>query len=188
MALGISAYRQAGDTIEDADVDDNADIQISKLGTRTLIFSFPAPLFQRNGSGVITAFTGIYGGVVLPDANDGDMWISFPVPDEWVSGGDITVRIWWLTAATAGDIKFFGKLQSTTKDGTPANEEIDTVVDTAKGTTNLINTATIVYAAADFAVGDVIGFNLNRTPADGSDTLAADAQVLCVDFEFTGRG
>ena len=188
MALGISAYRQAGDQIEDADVDDNADIEIAKLSTRTLIFSFPAPLFQKSGTSVINSFLGVYGAVVLPDANDGDIYVSFPLPDEWVAGGNITVRIWWLTAATAGNIKFFGKIMSTTIDGVPTNEEISTVVDTANGTTNLINDATISFAAADFTAGDIIGFNLNRTPADAADTLGADAKILAIDFEFTGRG
>lgn len=188
MTLGIAAYRQAGDLIEDADVDDNANIAIAKLSTRTLRLSIPAPCFQRLGTGVITGFLGVYGGVVFPDANQGDMLITFPIPDEWVSGGIITARVWWKTTATAGNIKLIGNLKSTTQDGTTANEETVNATDAANGTTNLINDTTMAFAAADFAVGDIVAFNLERIPADAADTIAADALIFAVDFEFTGRG
>lgn len=188
MSLSIAAYSQAGDLIEDADVDDNANIQISKLTTRTLSFSFPAVMSQKSGSGVISSFLGVYGGVVLPDANTGNLYMAFPLPDEWVSGGIITVRVWWKTAATAGNVKFSGLLKSTTKDGTTASEETVTVTDAANGTTNLINDATMAFAAADFTAGDIVGFNLKRDPADAADTLSSDTLIFAIDFEFTGRG
>ena len=188
MSLSIAAYSQAGDLIEDDDVDENAEIEIAKLGTRTLIFSFPAPLFQKSGAGCVSGFLGVYGGAVMPDANATNLFISFPVPDEWVSGGNITVRVWWKTAATAGNVKFSGLLKSATIDGTTAVEETVTATDAANGTTNLINDTTMAFAAADFTIGDVIGFNLNRTPTDAADTIASDTLVFAVDFEFTGRG
>lgn len=188
MSLSISAYGQAGDLIEDADVDDNANIQISKLTTRSLRISFPAPLCQTVGAGVATSFLGVYGGVTLPDANAGNMFLSFALPDEWVSGGIITARIWWKTTAVAGNMKLTGALRSTTKDGADSAEETLTATDTAAGTTNLINDTTMAFAAADFATGDFVGFNLSRNPLDAADTLGADVLILAIDFEFTGRG
>ena len=91
MSLSIAAYRQAGDTIDDADVDENADIEISKLGTRTLLRSIPATMFQRSGAGCVLTNNGVYGGVIMPDANDATLYIAFALPDEWESGDIVIV-------------------------------------------------------------------------------------------------
>ena len=187
MSLSIAAYRQAGDTIEDADIDEDAGIEISKLATRTLYVSIPAPALMRSGAGVASGAEGVYGTVTLPDANTGILYGFFPLPDEWDSG-TITCRIWWNTPATANDVKFSIALKSTTVDGTTTAEETLTVTDTADATGDDINNATVSFAAADFTKGDFIGFSLTRDPSDVADTLGASAKIFAVDFEYTGRG
>lgn len=188
MSLSIASYRQAGDLIEDADVDENANIAISKLATRTLYYSTPAQSTIKTGAGVVDAFNGAYGGIVMPDANASSLFISLPLPDEWVSGTPITARVWWITSVTAGNALFAGNLKSATEDGATAVEEVQTVVGAAAGTANLLRGSTMTFLAADFTAGDIIGLKVDRTPADASDTLAADLTVLAIDIEITGRG
>ena len=187
MSLSIAAYRQAGDQIEDDDVHPNANIQISKLGTRTLYLSIPATLFQRSGSGVALVTSGVFGGVTLPNANTGNLYASVPLPDEYDSG-TITLRVFWKTAATAGNLKLNANLASVAKDGALTVEEAETATVAANGTTNLLNEATFTFTASDFEAGDIVGVNLNRDPADVADTLASDVMIIEATLEFTGRG
>lgn len=187
MSLSIAAYRQAGDQIEDADVDENANIQTAKLGTRTLYRSIPGTAFQRSGSSVALVNQGVFGGVTLPNANTGNLYASFPLPDEWTSG-TIVLKIFWNSAGTAGDLKLTANVKSTTDSGTLTAEETDTVTTTVNGTTTRINESSITLDAADFTASDVIGLNISRDPSDAADTLASDVMIMEVTLEFTGRG
>lgn len=187
MSLSIAAYRQAGDQIEDGDVADNANIQTAKLGTQTLYRSIPGTAFLGSGSGVSQTNSGVFGGTTLPNANSGSLYASIPLPDEYVSG-DITLKIFWNSAGTAGDLKLTADVKSTTDDGTMTSEETDTVTTTVNGTTTRINQSSIVLSGSNFTAGDVIGLLISRDPADAADTLASDVLIIEVTLEFTGRG
>lgn len=188
MSLSIAAYIQSGDLIEDIDVDDNADIAISKLATRTLYLSLPASLAAKSGTSVANTIVGLFGGVLMPDANTGILYWSVPLPDEYDSG-TITLRIWWTTAATANNAKFSVALSSRAAgQDYSTTEETQTVTDAANGSASTLNVATVTFLAADFTAGDIIGIQLTRNPADAADTLGANLTIHAIDLEYTGRG
>lgn len=187
MALTIAPWRQNGYKLTDEDISDDAEIEISKLGTRTIRDFLAALEATLVGSGVIGAARGDFAGAVLPNANSGSLYWNWNVPDEWVSGNDITFRIFWGSGSTGGDVKFTMTLRSTAADGDTASEVSGTVTTTAP-TAGKLKASTITIAAANFAAGDIVGIKLTRDPADAADTLAADIECYGVDAEFTGRG
>jgi hypothetical protein len=183
----ITGWGQAGYLIGDEDVSENANIQRSKLGTRTAYILIPATSLAAAGTGCVPGNTNVYGHVVMPDANSSSLTGAIPLPDDYDSG-DITARIFWLTAATAGDVKFSLAHACRAAGEALTAEATGTVTDTAKGTTLLINNCTITLAEATITDGKILGFVLSRDPSDGSDTLSADARILAIRFEYTARG
>lgn len=181
----ISAYRIAGFKFTDQDFDPNADIEISKIATRTIIKTVPATAFS--GPGLTRSVNGIFGGFTIPDPGGGELFYSFKLPAEYVSG-DITVRVLWSTAATSGNLYLLANYVSIIP-GEDSNTTLTTVTNTdaANGTASRLNEITLTLVGSNFASGDNIGINIYRTPAHGSDTLGADIIVHAISFEFTGR-
>ena len=191
MALtGRAAYRIAGHQFADEDFDKNANIETSKLGTRTLYYTIPATAFHLSGTSVAKTFSGVFGGVTLPDANAGAMYIAIPVPAEYDSG-NVVLRIYWNSVSIAGNLKLTSEIKPVSEGDTTAVGATDTATSAANGVTTVTATMTITIAAADFrttALEEMIGLKISRNPADGSDTLSADAIIFAVSLEFTGRG
>ena len=188
MALtSIAAYRLQGKTIDDVDIDPNANIESSKLATRTLNLIIPAVAGVKEGASVANTFDGVFGGVLLPNANSGAIYFSFPKPVEYDSG-NVVLRVLWSSAGTTGDLKLTSDIRSATIDSAITSGATDTGTKTTDGTGDDLNDLTITIAAADFNANEFIGLKLSRDPADGSDTLSSDVRIHALIFEYTGRG
>lgn len=188
MALTTgSGARIAGNLIADEDVSEHANIEIKKIGTRTIIRSFTANEFMTSGAGNVS-FEGVFPSRLLLDTQTGSMYKSFMLPDEWVSSSNITFDIYWTAAPIAGAAKFSVLIQSCPTNTVIATEDTQTVTTTVNGTTGRINKSSVTFAASVFTAGDVVGVQISRDPADANDTLGATLEVLCVVMSFTGRG
>ena len=184
----ISAYRLAGHQIEDEDIDPDARLETSKFATRTLRKTIPAVACLKAGAGVVELVSGsVLAGVTLPDANAGNLYMSFPKPAEYDSG-DVVLKILWNSAATAGDLKLTSDIKTATTGSTTASGATDSGTDTADGTTTDLSELSITIAAADFNANEFIGLNISRDPTDVADDIAADVIVFAIAMEFTGRG
>lgn len=185
-----SAYRLAGHQFSDEDFDKNANIETSKLGTRTLRFTIPATAFHLSGSSVAKTKNGTFGGVTMPNANAGNMYVAIPIPAEYDSG-NVILRILWNSAGTSGDLKLVSEVKPVSEGDTTASGVTDSATATTQGTTLLLNILSITVAAADFRTSNneqMVGIQIQRDPADGSDTLSSDVTIFAVSLEFTGRG
>lgn len=181
----VTGWGLNGFLIADEDVSENANIQRSKLATRTAYISI------QPSSGVLSTATkstdGAFSTIVMPDSGTSSAAFSFRIPDDYASG-NLTVDIFWKTAATTNDAKFFVYFGSAGSGNSTAIDDTQTVVDTAAGTTNLINTASVTISSSMFAAGNIAGLILERQPADGSDTLATDLEVILIRISYTARG
>lgn len=106
------------------------------------------------------------------------------IPDAYV--GSPEVGIAWKCIPTSGDMKWFVGVTAVA-DGESADPasaaEALTVVDTASGTTRLVNLATVTPTLT-IAPGDFLYITIGRNSADGSDTLAGVAELI--DAYFLG--
>ena len=83
MDLSIAAWRQNGNQLIDSDFSPDADIERSKLGTRTLKHVIPALMGHANAAGTGPTDDTPYGGIAYPDANTASYAFQFPIPDHW---------------------------------------------------------------------------------------------------------
>lgn len=188
MALTtIAGYRQAGHTIDDEDFHENANLQTSKFGTRTLFKTLIAASGVLSAANIAKTDSGVFGGLSMSDGGASSVTFSFRKPTEYVSG-DVVLRILWNTAATSNDLKLTSKIKSATTEDTTASGATDSGTATADGTANDLNELTITIAAADFNANEFIGLEISRDPTDGADTLSADAKIFAICIEYTGRG
>jgi hypothetical protein len=108
------------------------------------------------------------------------------LPADWT--GAIDVRLFWFTAAIAGDVvwQVATVCVADAETGDTAFNTASTVTDTAKGTTLQFNEASITgVTATGCAAGEVLHLKVFRDPAHASDTLADTARLVGV--EVTSR-
>ncbi len=103
----------------------------------------------------------------------------FSLPADWT--GNIDVKGKWRTSATSGDVVWqvatICVADAETVD--PAFNAASTVTETAKGTTNQLNDFTIAsVTVTGCAAGEELFFKVLRDPTNGSDTLAATAEIV----------
>lgn len=111
---------------------------------------------------------------------------SFLIPDNYV--GTPKLQIIWKATATSGavvwDVDFSSKAVNETLDPAAADES-ETVTTTTDGTALDRNESEVTPTGSTFAVEDLVFVKLSRDGADGSDTMAADALVEGVVFEYS---
>ncbi len=107
------------------------------------------------------------------------------LPTDWT--GTVSASIVWFTSAIAGNVKWqLATACATTGESTnPAWNAADTVVQTAQGTTNLLNEAIITtVTTTGCSVGETLFIKFYRDPTDGADTLAATARLVNLELTF----
>lgn len=101
------------------------------------------------------------------------------LPTDW--SGNIDVKGKWRTSATSGDVVWqvatICVADAETVD--PSFNTASTVTDTAKGTTNQLNDFSLSsITVTGCAAGEEMFWKFTRDPANGSDSLAATAEVV----------
>ncbi len=102
--------------------------------------------------------------------------------------GNIDAKFVWFTSATTGSVvwQLATICVANGETGDPAFNTASTVTDTAQGTANQYNDASITSVTiTGCAAGETMYLRLFRDPAHGSDTLAATARLA--GFELTYR-
>lgn len=111
----------------------------------------------------------------------------FTVPQNYV--GTAAVIPVWSSTATSGNVVWeFGYRtvggDDTTSLDQAGTEETATVTDAAPGAANRRLTPSISPTAGNFSAGETVEFYIARDGSSGSDTMAADAQLHALVFQY----
>lgn len=186
-AANQSSALKTGFKVGNKAIAKDAAIAMTKFGTRTLEIPLGPSLFALSGAGVALAEDGIFDGVTLPDANTGNMYVSFELPAEWDSTPtNLTFEIYWKSTATSGDAKFTVEVGAQTTGEDLAVTETLTVTTTVETTANKINKSSVTIAGSNLAAGDLISIHIQRDPTDVADDLGANVIVVGTILKFTG--
>jgi hypothetical protein len=114
--------------------------------------------------------------------------MQFVMPRNW-NNGTITATVYWTAASGTGDV-VWGISAGAYSDDDPLSTALgtaQTVTDTFITANDLHKTSTssAINVAGTPADGDYLAIQISRNPADGSDTLTADAKLLGVRIVFT---
>lgn len=110
---------------------------------------------------------------------------SFMVPENYV--GTPLIRVLWTSAATTNDVVWdfdYNAVTDTESMDPGAVDQAVTVTTTVDGTANDLNTSDLSLTASNFAAGDIVQFSLARDQSDSADTMANDAIVHDVLFQY----
>lgn len=115
---------------------------------------------------------------------------SFRMPANYASGGALKIE-WSANAITATAVVWAAKVSAVTagdvdtrlEHASAAAASVTSNTDTAEA--NRIKEASITLTMDSAAAGDVIDLVFFRDAANGSDTLAVDAALELLDFEYT---
>jgi len=111
----------------------------------------------------------------------------FTVPQNYVDTANLVIV--WSSTATSGDVEWdldyraVGGNDTESLDQSGTQEAVNTN-DTAPSATNERMEITIALTDGNLAAGDVVLFELFRDKTDAGDTMAADAYVIEVYFEY----
>lgn len=131
---------------------------------------------------------GVYGSLEFHDSATEYLYRDWIVPSGWT--GAIDLKIVWFSVVTSGNvvwqIKTFCTADNETLDtSTWTYNAAQTITDAAKGSGGLQNLATLAgVTTTGCAAGEVLHLKLYRDPTHASDTLAASAYLLGVEWTF----
>lgn len=124
-------------------------------------------------------------------ATDEHLWFQFRMPSDYASGG--AVKLLWMTNTASGNSVVWG-----TRIGAITPADADTPVEHAEAAASttttagnatearrLIETAITLANLDSVAAGDLVALLVYRDADNGSDTLAADAELIAVVLEYT---
>lgn len=119
------------------------------------------------------------------------LWFRFRMPTDYASGGAVKVQ-WQANAVTATAVVWASRLGAVTpNDADTPVEHAAAAASTATSSTNTtearrLTEASITLANLDsVAAGDLVDLVIYRDAANGSDTLAIDAEFVYAAFEYT---
>lgn len=109
------------------------------------------------------------------------------------SGNLTLVLRWYAASGTTGDVVWGCRIAAVTPDTdtqdieTKAFDTQETVVDSHLGTTaKRLHTCTITIDETDvLAADDTVWIEISRLPGNGSDTMAADAQLAEAELQYS---
>lgn len=125
-----------------------------------------------------------------PTTQESAVWSAI-MPQTYSAATGITVKLWWTTQATSGNVQFLGafeRMDAATDidaDSFAATQSTGTTTVPGTGGDPQVQTITFTAGAQVDAVvaGDVFRFKLQRDPA--TDTCANDVQLLAVEIRET---
>lgn len=121
-------------------------------------------------------------------ADNSRMRYSFPVPDDWESGTDIEVEIFWSPEdATAGNIYFELDYQSWADGETISGATTLTSTEATPGTTLELTRFVFTIPTAALAADDMINIRLSREPGNAADTYANDINIQMLRINYTSK-
>ncbi len=110
------------------------------------------------------------------------------LPDDWTGAGALDAKIIWSTGATTGNAKWSLSTICTATNATETDDAAfntaSTVTTAAPGTANRLQTSTITsVTATGCAAGEFLHLKLFRDGNDGSDTIAATANLVGIELK-----
>lgn len=111
----------------------------------------------------------------------------FAVPQNYNTNADVVIV--WTSTAVAGDVEWDFEYRAVGGNDTESldqagTQESENANDTAPSAANERMEITIALTNGNFAAGDTVTFALARDGTDGGDTMAADAMLFELFFEY----
>lgn len=109
----------------------------------------------------------------------------FSVPKDFVSAPKLIII--WGSTATAGNCVWDAEYKAIAVNESldpNTDDEVATVTTAAGATAWFQRSSSLTLTAANFAVDDLVEFTIGRDGTDAADTMAADAFVFDVLFEY----
>ena len=117
-------------------------------------------------------------------ATDESFTYQFKMPANYVNSSDVAITLYWVSNSTAASADAYWDAGYVTG-GTTTNfntaslaASVTGTVGTASTTAYGMNSTTITFTSPSINAGDVVNLKITRDADNGSDDLAADAQVL----------
>lgn len=144
-----------------------------------------APMASTPGASCVEGSNVTYGQADFLDSGTFFLQRSVMLPAEWTGAIDLVLT--WKTAATANNVVW--QIQTACaavgESLDPAWNTAQAIADAAQGTTNLLNTASQTgVTTTGCAAGETLFIKIFRDPSHASDSLAATASLLAVDFTY----
>ena len=113
---------------------------------------------------------------------------SFPVPDDWESGSDIEIEVFWSPEdGTAGNVYYELDYQSWASGETISGSTTLTSTEAAPGTTLELDSFTFTIPNTALSADDMVNIRVSREPGNVADTYASDVNIHLIRINYTGK-
>ncbi|MBN2307263.1 hypothetical protein JXD20_04730 [Candidatus Peregrinibacteria bacterium] len=116
------------------------------------------------------------------------MSYSFPIPDDWQSGTDLQVEVFWSPEdVTAGNVYFELDYQSWANGETISGATTLNSTQAAPGTALELTRFTFTIPAAALDADDMVNIRLSREAGNVANTYTNDINILMLRLNYTGK-
>lgn len=126
----------------------------------------------------------------LDAAGNSEIRWTFPVPDDWQSGTDIIVTVFWSPSNTnTNNVQWDINYASVPVTDTLTAGDFTNLTPTeaANGTTDQVQTESFTIPSGVLAVDEMVLFYLNRDGGAGTDTYTGNVDIHLVRVQYTGK-
>lgn len=182
----IDDGRIAGEKAYNADVDTSAAIKPIKIEKKSIYLNWVIQNFAI--SAATSSASNAFPGWNMVDSGAASLIMQLLSPmAEIVPGENATLHIWWMTAATTGNVRWVIDIKPVITGFTTLTSAITRSVITPAGSASTFIDSKVLLPAAVFSNNQLIGLQIARDPTNSLDTIGADAIIRAVYLEINGR-
>lgn len=126
----------------------------------------------------------------LDAAGDSTARWTFPVPDDWQSGTDILVTVYWSPSNTnTGNVQWEVNYASVPDGDTLTGGDFTSLnpTEAANGTTDQIQSEVFTIPSGALTADEIVFLTVNRDGAAGSDTYTGNVDIHLVRVSYSGK-
>jgi hypothetical protein len=149
------------------------------------------------GAGVATSATqgsiasGNAAVLLFDGANSSASSWSFPIPEDWQSGTNINVDVFWSpSSAAAGNVELncsYASIGTGTVVAAGGYTTLSSGAVATPGIADRLVTTTFPLASANLAANRMVNVKISRNPANVLDTYADNANIQKIRIRYTGK-
>ncbi len=120
--------------------------------------------------------------------NNSRVRYSFPTPDDWVSGTDIEVEVFWSPSdVSTGNVYFTCDYNAFAIGETITGNNALNSTESVSGTSLELDSFAFTLANSELATDDMINIRVNRIPGNAADTYSEDINIHMIRINYTGK-
>lgn len=184
--VNFAVFDDSGDVTFSNNLTVNGSITTNTTATKYLWLDIAGAVRTSASTGSVNSGTSPV--IRFDGTNNSRARWSFPIPDDWESGTDIEIEVFWSPEdGTAGNVYYELDYQSWASGETISGATTLNSIEAAPGTTLQLDSFTFTIPNTALASDDMVNIRASREPGNAADTYAGDINIHMIRINYSGK-